>query len=493
MDPELVQRVEEFFTTLAREQYRALAGLTTEPALAAVYERYADLFRTDILSALADAEAAAAGEGRRRLRALREFLLASASERAAAEVLDKRLAWEAAASLEIDGRRIPYRQAASALANAAEPQHRHAIETARLEAVKGVEPLDRERFEKEWRLYRLAGGDYVEAWESLTGLRLEPLAEAVQLLLVETEAVYRDLLTYELPRRIGVSLPDAIAADRLRLERAPWVDARGGSSDPLGVARRQLAEIGWDVEAEGRIALDLEPRPTKWARAFCSVIRVPDEVALVVSRSGGWRDWYAFFHELGHAQHFARVDAALPFEDRALGDYSVTEGYARLWDRLTTHPLWLDRYVGLRGAEQVEFVRLATLLDLLQLRRQAGKLLYEIELHRDGRFDGMAELYAERLTEATLLPHDPAGYLDDVDPGFYCARYLRAWALSALLADRLRDRFDEDWYRNPRSAPYLEDLFARGHADDGEALARRLGADALDFDLVRVQLEAVMA
>ena len=70
MDPELVQRVEEFFTTLAREQYRALAGLTTEPALAAVYERYADLFRTDILSALADAEAAAAGEGRRRLRAL---------------------------------------------------------------------------------------------------------------------------------------------------------------------------------------------------------------------------------------------------------------------------------------------------------------------------------------------------------------------------------------------------------------------------------------
>lgn len=474
---------------LGREQYHALAGLTARPALAAVYERYGDLFRTDTLSALADAERAAAGDARRRLRALREFLITSAAERAAADVIDRRLAWEAATHLEVGGERIPLRQAARALANASDPNVRRAIEAARLAALREVEPIDRDRFERDWDTFRLAGGGPREAWESLTGIDLGALAAAARTLLDETEAIYRDLLTYELPRRLGVTLGEAIAADRLRLERAPWLDARFGAADPVAVARRQLRELGWDVEAGGRIALDLEARPAKASRAFCSVIRVPDEVVLVVSRSGGWRDWYAFFHELGHAQHFARVDAALPFEDRALGDTSVTEGYARLFDRLPAHAAWLRRYLGFAGDELAEFIRLAALLDLLQLRRQAGKLLYETELHGAGRFDGMPELYAERMAEATLLPHDPAAYLDDVDPHFYCARYLRAWALSALLAERLRETFDEDWYRNPRSAPFLEDLFARGQAEDGDALAKRLGEERLTFDRVRVQLE----
>ncbi|HEX6940929.1 MAG TPA: hypothetical protein VF158_16040 [Longimicrobiales bacterium] len=489
MGPEFVRRVEEFSAALGREQYRALAGLTAQPALAAVYGRFGDLFRTDTLAALADSERAAVGPARRRLRALREYLITCAAERAAAEVVDRRLAWEAATYLEVDGDRIPLRQAGMALANAAEAGRRRALEAARMRALREAEPLDRDRLEREWDMFRLAGGDFRAAWESLTGIALGPLAEAARALLEETEAIYRDLLTYELPRRLGVSLADAIAADRLRLERAPWLDDRFGGVDPVAVARRQLAEIGWDVEVGGRVALDLEPRPTKWSRAFCAVIRVPDELVLVVSRSGGWRDWYAFFHELGHAQHFARVDPGLPFEDRALGDTSVTEAYARLFDRLPTNPTWLGRYLGLGGGEQAEFVRLAALLDLLRLRRQAGKLLYELELHGAGRFEGMPELYAECMAEATLLPHDPAAYLDDVDPHFYCARYLRAWALSALLAEHLRETFDEDWFRNPRSGPFLEDLFSRGQAEDGDALAKRLGDERLTFARVRVQLE----
>ncbi len=493
MDPELVRRVEAFWVDVGREQYRALAGLETRPALAEVYERYADLFRTDTISAVADAERAAEGESRRRLRVLREFLVTGAAERAGADVHDRRLAWEAEKTLDIAGERIPLRQAVKALADAEDPEHRRAIWAARMEALGEAEPLDRDRFERDWEVFRLAGGGLPDAWESLTGIRLGPLAESARAVLAETEAIYRDLLTYTLPKRLGVTLAEATAADRPRLERAPWFDAHFAVDDPVAVARRQLAEIGWDLEVGGRVALDLESRPAKTSRAFCAVIRVPDEIVLVVSRAGGWRDWYAFYHELGHAQHFARVDAALPFEDRALGDHSVTEGIARLFDRLPTQPSWLARYLGFRGADRAEFTRHAALVDLLQLRRQAAKLLYEMELHGAGRFDGMPELYAELMEKATLLPHDPAAYLDDVDPHFYCARYLRAWSLSALLTDHLRDRFDEDWYRNPRSAPYLEELFARGQAEDGDALARRLGEERLDFSRVRVQLEEAIA
>src|SRR5690606_27881950 len=317
MDPELVRRVEAFSVEVGREQYRARAGRTTRPALAEVYERYADLFRTDTISAVADAERATTGDARRRLRALREFLVTSAAERAGAEVRDRRLAWEAEKQLYVAGQAIPFRQAVRVLADAEDPEERRAIWAARVEALREVEPLDRDRFERDWEVFRLAGGGLPEAWEALTGIELAPLAESAREVLAETEAIYRDLLTYVLPRRLGITLAHATAADRSRLERAPWFDVHFAVEDPVAVARRQLAEIGWELEAGGRVALDLEARPAKSPRAFCAVIRVPDEIVLVVSRTGGWRDWYAFYHELGHAQHFARVDASLPFEDRA--------------------------------------------------------------------------------------------------------------------------------------------------------------------------------
>ncbi|HWQ28343.1 MAG TPA: hypothetical protein VNN12_04915, partial [Dehalococcoidia bacterium] len=53
---------------------------------------------------------------------------------------------------------------------------------------------------------------------------------------------------------------------------------------------------------------DTEPRPRKSPRAFCSAIRVPDEVILVINPHGGHDDYRALFHEAGHAEHFGLTD-----------------------------------------------------------------------------------------------------------------------------------------------------------------------------------------
>jgi hypothetical protein len=76
-----------------------------------------------------------------------------------------------------------------------------------------------------------------------------------------------------------------------------------------------------------------------------------------------------------------------------------------------------------------------------------------------------------------------------VDPRFYCTRYLRSWALEALLAGVLRERFDEDWFRNPRAAAFVGELFAAGQVHDADALALRLTGAPLDFRHVRPRLE----
>ena len=344
MDPELV-RVSKRSRSRSAGAVPGARGVGDAPGAGEVYERYADLFRTDTISAVADAERATTGDARRRLRALREFLVTSAAERAGAEVRDRRLAWEAEKQLYVAGQAIPFRQAVRALADAEDPEERRAIWAARVEALREVEPLDRDRFERDWEVFRLAGGGLPEAWEALTGIELAPLAESAREVLAETEAIYRDLLTYVLPRRLGITLADATAADRLASGAGAVVRRalRRGGPGRGGAQAARRDRVG--ARGRGRVALDLEARPAKSPRAFCAVIRVPDEIVLVVSRTGGWRDWYAFYHELGHAQHFARwTPRSLrgPRAGRQFGDRGLRPSLRPSPDAGG----WLARYLG---------------------------------------------------------------------------------------------------------------------------------------------------
>ncbi len=71
-----------------------------------------------------------------------------------------------------------------------------------------------------------------------------------------------------------------------------------------------------------------------------------------------------------------------------------------------------------------------------------------------GRARGSTRLparYAELLSDAIGVTYPPTDYLEDVDDGFYCTVYLRAWAFEAQLVDHLRTRFGRAWFADPRA------------------------------------------
>ena len=72
-------------------------------------------------------------------------------------------------------------------------------------------------------------------------------------------------------------------------------------------------------------------------------IEVPQRVVLVIQPIGGVDDWRALFHEAGHTEHFAHTRADLPVEERRLGDFAVTEGWAMLLEHLVQDAQWLNR------------------------------------------------------------------------------------------------------------------------------------------------------
>ena len=99
-----------------------------------------------------------------------------------------------------------------------------------------------------------------------------------------------------------------------------------------------------------------------------------------------------------------------------------------LWDHLTMNPAWLERYTDLNKKDVNSLVFELAVQELHLVRRYAAKLSYELSLHRD-HFASAGPEYADRLSEATLFKYSADDYLIDVDPGFYSARYLRAWRM----------------------------------------------------------------
>jgi hypothetical protein len=87
-----------------------------------------------------------------------------------------------------------------------------------------------------------------------------------------------------------------------------------------------------------------------------------------------------------------------------------------------------------------------------------------------------------RLHGATRARPPEALWIEDVDPHFYCIRYLRAWMFAGTVHAVLRDRFDEDWFLNPKSGPFLRELWAQGQEGRVEDLALGLGVGELGFD-----------
>jgi hypothetical protein len=253
-----------------------------------------------------------------------------------------------------------------------------------------------------------------------------------------------------------------------------------------------VAGLGIDLAAQRNVHLDTAARPSKSPRAFCAAVRVPAEIHLVVPRVGGRDDYAALFHEGGHTEHYANCDVELAFEFRQLGDNSVTESFAFLLEHLTEDGEWLSTTLGVEEPEAV--ASHARAAKLLMLRRYAAKIVYELELHTDDAdLAAMPARYAELLGGFTRIDWPRTSWLTDVDEGFYCACYLRAWALEARWRAHLRERFGLRWFAEPEAGEWLIGLWREGQrlsADEllagtlGEeldlrALAAEFGADAL--------------
>ena len=480
---------ERFVAELDEESYLHFAGLKETYDLAPIYERHERLTQLDTALALG-----ASVDGNRRRRELWKFACSGYLGNYVSEEAERVAELEATLTATVGDEEIPYRMLKPRLMNEEDREVHERIEAARNhlteQHLNALELHAAQVVQRETR--NLGAENYAELHRSF-GLPLDDLAEQCRRLLADTEDLWEVTGDRFFRSRVGLGLGKIQRWDVGRAWRGAEWDASFPPEAMLPTLEATLAGLGIDLRAQQNVELDLDERPNKDPRAFCSPIEVPGRVVLVMKPQGGPSDWRALFHEAGHTEHFAHTDASLSPEERRFGDNAVTEGWAMLLEYLTTDPVWLEQQLDFPRPYEFAAEGAAQLLWIV--RRYSAKLLYELEFHTAEDPATLQPRYVELLADATKVEPAAADYLNDIDAGFYASEYLRAWAFEAQLRAYLRERFGNAWFSRREAGSLLRELWAEGQKPTADELLDEVSGQKLELaaigDRIREALAAV--
>jgi hypothetical protein len=481
--------VEPFQSELTDEFYLNYAGLKEGMSTAPIYSKYAHLFSGDAIGTIKSSSDAQEGaEDVRWLRYLLVFSTMGHMDNAVKELTDKVVTFEAGAEVELEGKSIPYRSVPIELRNEPDHDRRTRLFDAKLVKTEQMNILLLERMSTLHELSGVLGfKNYRDLCSTLKGVDYRALEEQMEELLRRTEQLYTESMDELLKKRAGLSLTEAWTCDIPFAFKGEEFDKYFQKSELVGSLYSTLRNIGLEPDKYDNVHLDMEERPRKTPRAFCAPVKVPDDIRLVMMPVGGWKDFETFFHESGHAWHFGNTDRRLPAEYRYLGDNSVTESFAFLFAYLASNKLWLQQVLGMKQPD--EYVRFFLTNKLMFLRRYAAKLTYELKMHNSRVSPEFGDVYRTCLQRALRFRHTEKHYLEDLDDGFYCAEYLRAWILEGQLREAMTDEFGEDWFRNDKAGARLKELWSYGQKFKADELVKTVGFVDLDPEPMLREIE----
>ncbi|MEP6976598.1 MAG: hypothetical protein ABI948_00940 [Thermoleophilia bacterium] len=479
------ERLQRYLFERSEEARAIRVGEKETSEQAAIVERYSDLFTRDQIDVLREAEQAAGRDERERLYRLRKTCEGGIVTAELAERDDELENAILAARVTFRGEEMPLRNAQAKLAvldsyaDREELGEIHALASARFNDDRLELLLAGEELEAE-----LSGeADPVARSAEEKGISLQELERALAAASERSTSAYERLKEHWFERLLGPDRePVPTSFHTAYLRRLSPLDSTYTKEQAIPVCMATLHGLGFDLENEPNIRLDVEDRPQKSPRACVIASDPPGVVHLITRAQGGLHDFQAFLHEAGHALHYAGVDPGLSYTFRKLSrDHALTEIYSYILEAISREPAWHAEYFELDEETARENAEATVFLEALLYRRYTAKLQFELDFWRRFADDGGTPGgYSEKLTAATGIEYRADAYLADMDSGFYSADYLRAWIRSAQLRHYLADEFGGDWWRSSATGDRLRELFREGTRPTSEEIGSRLGFEALD-------------
>ena len=425
---------------------------------------------------------------------------------------------EASATAKIDWLPdpVPYRQLIPLASQESDPEKRQKLQDAQAQIWKDVlNPIYARQEERVKELSKELGyKDYVSLSEKFREIDLKDFIARTQVFINKYDADYRKLFSVEVQEVMGIPVEKFRRADISYFSSVPAFQSFFPAELTIPAFRYFLEGMGLNLTtaAGTEIVIDDEQREKKEPRAACYQMTVPDDVRITVKPTGGIPDFETFFHEGGHAMHFANTTVP-EWEFQQLGSNAVTEGYAIFLENIWGDYNWLLKYRELvkeynrfqpankqaalmTDADMGKLIRNRVFWKLYMVRRYNGaKLIYESLLHGgdpsyykayyDGPADNPHLAYKVLFSAAygfNLTDSDALRFRTDVDSFFYSADYARAFLLSEQIEESLKSKFGDKWFDDPRAGDVLKNtLWALGSKPHPDDVAKLLGYDRVDY------------
>jgi len=288
-------------------------------------------------------------------------------------------------------------------------------------------------------------------------------------LLGACDEAWRDLLEYMARRDLGLAPAPEGALERHDLLRLTAFPALDGLFRPLALARtvHGLArQLGLERTLDsGKVRVD------ESSRAQAVPLAHPEGARTTFRSAGGLPDWPSLLDALGRS-------LAAAHQPPHLRDPVFAAALGRLLAGLCLEPRWLAAQLGVERREAPDLVRALALRELLRIRTAAAALRVATEAERGLSGRAWREAHREALSAALLAAWDGVRASRDARAA-PLADTVRGFAEGERLRAELRQRFDEDWWRNPRTREHLAGLLAAGTLLEGEPASPAAAAAGL--------------
>jgi hypothetical protein len=438
MDPlemdQVAPEVDALLAALDEERFRHVAGLADEPSLARLFAERHGVAHRETVAALK-----AAGQEALALR-----VAALRTDRAAVEEEEAWRAADAAARGVGPRGEEPLTALELALPRERDPARRRELARAAAEALGPAASAHEAWAERRARARAEAGlaPDWV-------------IVVAGDQALAASDDAWRDVAAFAVRRVLGAAAregADLSRADLLHVVSAARWD---------GLFRHGMLPVGLKLTAEplglplAGIRIDDAPRAGRWPGAHAFGARISLGVR------GGAPDWQDLLAATGRAV----AAAAQPPRAR---DPVLAEALGWLLGSLALEPRWLAARADVERRHAQDVVRDLALRRLLALRADAAALRVATEVERGLSGAAWRRAHRDALTAATGAAWEGVRASRDADATRLAAA-VRGADEGERLRRALRERFDEDYWRNPRTAEHLAGLLAAGRLPGGDA------------------------
>ncbi len=463
----------------------AAAGEGKEQDLLRVYKDYDYLLKSSKTDALREAMEKASDQAEKdRLTRLYEYLLAERVAYAVGANTDNMARMARNSATKIGSASLTLRSFPSLVANEADRANRRNWYLATRDLLENYNVfLLNHQIDLDTRTREICGGATAAEF-AYRRLELDPVAtdSLAARILRETREEYTGLLATTVTAELGgLALKDLRAYDLPRLLRFASLDPCFAKGKEPDVAGGWLRSLGVDLAGQRALRQSLDPLDGKSSDVEVFPVANERDTRLSLVRVGGLPDYLDYFAAVGEAEFYLHISPDLAFEDRFLGSPVLPRAYGLLIQGVLRDAAWRDAHLKIKP-EQKEAVGLALrFYQLYDLRRAAGRHLYQTARRADPAKTGPAE-FQKLMEDALSFSHtasEQSGYLEAEDYG-QSGVYLLAAALAEQVRQKLVTDFGSDWHAKAEAGAWLKEQWSRGYQMRTPDLAAAWGLTAVD-------------